>query len=389
DKAVANVKNIVRPNIEDQRAVANHVSYKEESGRNTDEIYNEFINQVLKKKINADSERDPDLNYLAQYDNPKDPTTARQLSELIKIYFDESKKFSGDLFDILDTKLRIFFDQCRNVGLPGEHLTSAYSLMLKGKAADYYYAYLSERNYDFVSLIQATKDHFETKHNRQEYLSLWRETTFLHIINKNSYKDRNDCLEILFNTLSRIQQGLCLVYLEKHRLRDQVLDACRGIPECKMTLMKLSPTYEGVCADLRSAISNETKCSETLQFLNSNEYNINANGHSNGNHRNDGNNHKDNEVNWTDRTYCGHGKDNNNFRQNTRGSYQNNSRRYRPESYENNQNQRQKKFFTCQKVGCWSIRHLPEERKQAATKWQHTAISCISKDSNKDGRQSV
>ncbi|KAI0992585.1 hypothetical protein K3495_g15600, partial [Podosphaera aphanis] len=138
-----------------------------------------------------------------------------------------------------------------------------------------------------------------------------------------------------------------------------------------MALMKPAPTYEGVCADLRSAISNETKCRETLQFVNSNEYNFNGNG----NHNNDGNNFKDNEVNWTDRTYRGRGKDKNNFRQNTRGSYQDNSRRYRPGSHKNNQYQRQKKCFICQEVGCWSTRHPPEERKQAATKWQHTAIS--------------
>ncbi|KAI0991697.1 hypothetical protein K3495_g16490, partial [Podosphaera aphanis] len=97
NKAVVDVKNVVSPIIEYQGAVANQASHKEESGKNTDETYNEFINQVLKKKINSDSERDPDLNYLAQYGNPKDPTTARQLSELTKIYFDESKKFGGDL----------------------------------------------------------------------------------------------------------------------------------------------------------------------------------------------------------------------------------------------------------------------------------------------------
>ncbi|RKF74071.1 hypothetical protein GcM3_091029, partial [Golovinomyces cichoracearum] len=45
NKAVANVKNIVPPTIDNQVAVANQASYKEESGKNTDETYNEFINQ--------------------------------------------------------------------------------------------------------------------------------------------------------------------------------------------------------------------------------------------------------------------------------------------------------------------------------------------------------
>ncbi|KAI6244480.1 hypothetical protein HI914_07396 [Erysiphe necator] len=31
--------------------------------------------------------------------------------------------------------------------------------------------------------------------------------------------------------------------------------------------------------------------------------------------------------------------------------------------------------FVCHKPGCWSTRHTPEERYQAATKWQHIASS--------------
>lgn len=59
-----------------------------------------------------------------------------------------------------------------------------------------------------------------------------------------------------------------------------------------MALKKIAPTYEGVCADLRSAISNKAKCREILQSFNSN--------------RGD---KDDNQVNWTDCTYGGRGKD--------------------------------------------------------------------------------
>lgn len=170
-----------------------------------DDSYNNIIDQVLKTKLSKNVKSDMGLNYLSLYGTPQDPTTARQLSELTKIYYDDSKKFGGNLFDILDTKLRIFFDQCRKVGLPKDQLPNAYSTMLKSKAADFYYAYLSGKGYDFIKLVQATKEHFETEHNRQEYLSLWRETTLLHLINKNPNKDRNECLEILFHTLSTLR----------------------------------------------------------------------------------------------------------------------------------------------------------------------------------------
>lgn len=122
--------------------------------------------------------------------------------------------------------------------------------MLKHNTADFHHSNLAGKDYNFVRLIQLTKQHFETEQNRQEYLSLWRKTTLLHIITENPGKTRKGYLELLFDNLLKVQCGLSVVYQEEHSLRDQILNACQGIPGCKMTLMKPAPTYEGVCADL-------------------------------------------------------------------------------------------------------------------------------------------
>ena len=65
-----------------------------------------------------------------------------------------------------------------------------------------------------------------------------------------------ECLELLFDKLTTLQ--LCLapaVAPTEEWLRQQVLSACREVPECKVCLFSLAPTYEGVRSQLRSAIS--------------------------------------------------------------------------------------------------------------------------------------
>ena len=104
----------------------------------------------------------------------------------MKIYNAEEKKFGGEMYDILDTKLRIFFDCCAKVRVPNGQYLNAYSVMLKGRAATFYYDRLSNRNYSFDEMVTLTKIHFETEENRQLYMSEWRETTLPRVISDQS-----------------------------------------------------------------------------------------------------------------------------------------------------------------------------------------------------------
>ncbi|RKF75599.1 integrase and RNaseH domain-containing protein [Golovinomyces cichoracearum] len=210
--------------------------------------YSNVIDEVLKSQISVSRQTGSSL--FPHYNTPLDPTTSKMLADLIKMYNDDRKNFRGKLFDILDNKLRVFFDNCQKIGLPSEQLSNVYSIILKHKAADFYY--------------------------------------------KNPEKSRKECLKLLFDNLLNLQRGLSVVYQEGHSLRDQILNACQGIPECKMALMKPAPTYEGVCADLRSATSNEMQCRGFSQFLSHNKIYISD--------------QQENKVNWTHRTYGGRGK---------------------------------------------------------------------------------
>jgi hypothetical protein len=90
---------------------------------------------------------------------------------LIKIYNNDKKKFTEEIYDILDIKLRVFYNYYIKVGLPDIQYHNAFSVMLKGRAATFYYNNLFNKGYGFKNIILKIKIHFETEENRQLYLS--------------------------------------------------------------------------------------------------------------------------------------------------------------------------------------------------------------------------
>lgn len=263
------------------------------------------------------------------------------LTELTKLYSDD-KRFGGEIYDVLENKLRIFYDCCQKIGIGDDQYANAFSVMLKGRASTFYYDKLIGNHYTFEKMIYETRCHFETEEKRQQYLTEWRETTFARIIEKNSDSSRLECLEKLFDKLQTIQRGLDISYQSDLTLRDQVINACRGIPECNLALFNPSASYEGVCAQLRSAIATAVRSQDSLQHFSQDE---------------------PNEAYWTDRTYKRGGRAYNRGSSRGGGGYN---------SYQ--KQERQKKCYVCQKPGCWSNRHTLQERKDAFAKFRQGAV---------------
>jgi len=142
------------------------------------------------------------------------------LTELTKLYSDQEKKYSRELYNILNTKLRIFYDCCQKIGLEPEQYHNVYSIILRGHASTFYYDRLAGKGYDFNRMVYESRCHFETEENKQQYLSEWRETTFLRIIAMNPSVSRLECLQKLFDRLQTIQRGLSESYQEDLSLRD-------------------------------------------------------------------------------------------------------------------------------------------------------------------------
>jgi hypothetical protein len=89
----------------------------------------------------------------------------------MKIYNNDEKKFIEEMYNILDIKLRVFYDCCVKVGLLDTQYYNAFLVMFKGRAATFYYNNLSGKDYSFEDIIIKTKIYFEIEENRQLYLS--------------------------------------------------------------------------------------------------------------------------------------------------------------------------------------------------------------------------
>jgi hypothetical protein len=89
----------------------------------------------------------------------------------MKIYNNDKKKFTGEMYDILNIKLRVFYDCYAKVGLSDTQYYNVFLVMLKGRVITFYYNNLSGKGYDFKNIILKIKIYFETEENRQLYLS--------------------------------------------------------------------------------------------------------------------------------------------------------------------------------------------------------------------------
>ena len=69
------------------------------------------------------------INQTAQ---PLDSNLTKMLTDLSKFYYNDEKKYLGDAYDILKTKLQIFYDCCSKVGIPQELYHKGFSIMLRG-----------------------------------------------------------------------------------------------------------------------------------------------------------------------------------------------------------------------------------------------------------------
>jgi hypothetical protein len=85
--------------------------------------------------------------------------------------YNNNDKYSGELYDIIDIKLQVFYDYCNKVGLPEDQFQKAFSVMLKDRARSFYYSRITRRPYDFIIMVTIVKEHFETEENQQFYLA--------------------------------------------------------------------------------------------------------------------------------------------------------------------------------------------------------------------------
>lgn len=74
--------------------------------------------------------------------------------------YESKQKYNGDI-DIFDLKITIFYDLWRKSYVPQDPYEEAFSILLKGKARDYYHEKVICHRYNLDTMIVMVEDHFE------------------------------------------------------------------------------------------------------------------------------------------------------------------------------------------------------------------------------------
>ncbi len=198
-----------------------------------------------------------------QYEPPK----SRGLTDLAKLYSDD-QKFNGDLYDVLNLKLNIFYDLCAKAGVPPDQYNTAFAIMLRGKARDFYYQHIAHANLTFEEMISRIRGYFHTPKNHQLLLNDWRTTLLTTVIASNPNKDLAQCLEIVITKLQRVYQGLIQnLGANEGNLAGQLVSACQGVPACMQVLVRPATTFKGVASELRNAVGVWMRCNHATSNL--------------------------------------------------------------------------------------------------------------------------
>ncbi|KAI1001549.1 hypothetical protein K3495_g6653 [Podosphaera aphanis] len=175
------------------------------------------------------------------------------LTELAKVYISDNMKYGGEMYDPLDSKLLIFEDWCNKLNIMDDDRDHAFSIILKGRAQEYYYAQCIGLN--FNSMVLSTKNHFETPDFRQGVQARWNTISLFQIRTDNPSKSKMEQLMLLIDELEKIQRALPVNFQDSRTLQDRLVSACRGIPECDYAIQIPHASYEGLVAALRQSIA--------------------------------------------------------------------------------------------------------------------------------------
>ncbi|RKF62773.1 putative glycosyl [Golovinomyces cichoracearum] len=180
---------------------------------------------------------------------------SRKLGNLAIFYNDDMK--CGGAEDSLDICLDIFEDTCLNTGLPPIAYSLGTPTMLKGNARKYYYHRISKPKLGHEGSTKRLREHFEMEARRQDHLTQWHDLSLQVIVHDNPEKSLMECFEMLLDKLHKLQGGLSEKMRNDESARDRLQVACQMIPACSKACFAPNPTFEGLTAEIRNAISTE------------------------------------------------------------------------------------------------------------------------------------
>lgn len=323
-----------------------------------------------------------------------------QPSSLFKAYESNQDKYHGKPLENFERKLITFRDKCSICRLDEDNMSRAFHLMLGGLALTFYQDNLRGKTLTLNEFANAIRDRFYTAERTRAIVRAWETISFARIRRQHPQKSIHAQLDVMITLIGDIYSLLPDEYHHESIHRDRILNAVRDDPACKLAYQKPASTVAGVISDLEAAASAadaQGQHEEAIAMTTMTDF---------GYHPPDPSNHElqqfmtefstlpqveeqHSDAYLVDRQY----KSNyhhprrslsQSYSHRSQRPYNSNHRRppvsqYQQPPYQQmgtqwrnparavtQQNvQQQRRCFVCNRVGCWSTRHSPQERTEA------------------------
>lgn len=259
------------------------------------------------------------------------------ISNLSKAYYSDGDRYNGLPTDNFDRKLCLFEERCDQASVPNEDKQRAFSIMLAGRARDFYFDNLRGKDFTFDEMTAAVKRRFITAEHERSLVREWDNLSLNAIIADNVGRPRKHCLEELVTRMHALQSGLPGAYCNDEIFKNKLLNAVKDVEECRFAYFKPASTVEGLISDLHSSLAIEPS-PQSSPALN---------------------------AHFVDRRYKG---------QRGRGS-----------------NRSVLHCIVCKKKGCWSTNHSKEDRLAALRKNRQVRqfFTAVQEESEQENETSV
>lgn len=236
------------------------------------------------------------------------PPHRSNISNLSKTYYNDKDRYSRLPTDNFDRKLCLFNERCDQSSVPENEKKRAVSIMLTGRARDFYFDNLQGKQLAFEEMIMKVKRRFITAEHERTLVREWDSLTLRGIISENAGKPKKYCLEELVSRMHSLQSGLPKAYCNEDIFMNKLLNAVKDVEACQLAYFKPTATVEGLISDLHSSLAIEPQPRQVPAL----------------------------DAHFVDRKYKG---------QRGRINYRKNAT-----------------CIVCKKKGCWSTNHSAEER---------------------------
>ncbi|EED22562.1 conserved hypothetical protein [Talaromyces stipitatus ATCC 10500] len=251
--------------------------------------------------------------------------------------WDKTKNYSGELYDILDDKVRIFLRLCRLTEIQLSQCWAVFPEMLSGRAETYYMHHVNP-DASFAQMYWAIKSYFDTESNHALYYQDWTSITLVDVRRENTGKTLPEAVEILVEKLHLCQRALGPHYMSPEHLVSAIIRACQGSPEMSEVLSEPTTKFETLVSRLRARAAIMQKKEAAGQYL-AESNNVPS-------------------THFTDRKYVG---------KTSRGNRPPPQRSWRRQNRQDNgsRQRRDGRCWICNKPDCRSYNHSEKERSEA------------------------